>query len=96
MHIHQMPPVWLEQMQLRPKTKAEEVDFEKLREAAAKEAERLAAEREKQNRQSAANREAALKRRRAKTNTDDDADFESEETASKNTETQPIKVNLLA
>jgi hypothetical protein len=60
-HIHSMPPTWLDHIAPRPKVKSEEIDFEALREAAAKEAERDAAEREKHNRRSAA-RATALAR----------------------------------
>ncbi len=93
MHIHQMPPVWLDQVPLRPKAKSEEMDFEKLREAAAQEAERLSAERDKQNRQSAAQKAAFATRREAKLDLPDDADAEPEPSAAADV---PIKINLFA
>jgi len=89
-----MPPVWLDQIQLRPKAKSEEMDFEKLREAAAQEAERLAAERDKQNRQSAAQKAAFAKRREAKPGAPEEADPEDEQATS--AVALPIKINLLA
>jgi hypothetical protein len=89
-----MPPVWLDQIQLRPKAKSEEMAFEKLREAAAQEAERLAAERDKQNRQSAGQKAAFVKLRQGKLSGTDEADGEDEQTTS--SAALPIKINLLA
>jgi len=89
-----MPPVWLDQIQLRPKAKSEEMDFEKLREAAAQEAERLATERDKQNRQSAEQKAAFAKRGKGRSTSMEEAAPEYEDTPP--SAALPIKINLLA
>jgi hypothetical protein len=89
-----MPPVWLDQIPLRPKAKSEEMDFEKLREAAAQEAERLSAERDKQNRQSSAQTAAVVRRQKGRSSATEKAEPEDEYPA--RVAALPIKINLLA
>jgi hypothetical protein len=95
-----MPPVWLDQIPLRPKTKVEETDFEKLQEAAAQEAERLAAERDKQQRQSAARQPPPRRKPQGDAKGDAGAqettEWDNVDPDAARTVATPIKLNLLA